>query len=99
MESFALAPVEAMASGCIVVGYTGSGGLEYATPENGFWFSPEQMEEVTDAIAQAIGGLIRGDPGMVKMREAGRAAAARYTRERTKAALRQVYGALQPSPG
>jgi len=28
MESFALAPVEAMASGCIVVGYTGTGGLE-----------------------------------------------------------------------
>lgn len=49
--------------------------------------------------AELLTGLIRGDPGMVKMREAGRATAARYTRERTKAALRQVYGALQRPPG
>ena len=37
-------------SGCIVVGYHGTGGLEYATPENGFWFSPEQLEELVDAL-------------------------------------------------
>src|SRR5262249_9529928 len=72
MESFALAPVEAMASGCIVVGYTGTGGLEYATPQNGLWFSPEQMEEVTDAIARPIDGLVRGDPKMLAMREAAK---------------------------
>jgi glycosyltransferase involved in cell wall biosynthesis len=99
MEACPLAPLEAMASGCVVVGYTGTGGLEYATPQNGFWFSPEQMEEVTDTIALAIDGLMRGDPRMIKMREAGRAAAARFTRERTKAALQQVYGGLQPPPG
>jgi glycosyltransferase involved in cell wall biosynthesis len=91
-----VAPAEAMASGCIVVGYTGTGGLEYATPQNGFWFSPEQMEEVTDTIALASGGLMRGDPRMIKMREAG-GATRRASRESGPRALQQVYGGLRPA--
>src|SRR5262249_30646296 len=38
LESFGLVPLEAMASGAIVVGFTGYGGQEYATQENGVWF-------------------------------------------------------------
>ena len=92
MEACPLAPLEAMASGCIVVGHHGIGGLEYATPENGFWFSPEQLEEVTDALATVIEGLNRGDQQLRKMREAGMATAARFTKQRTKQALERVYG-------
>src|SRR6185503_8770502 len=37
MESVGMTPLEAMASGCICAGFTGVGGQEYATPDNGFW--------------------------------------------------------------
>jgi len=36
-EGFGMPPVEAMMSGCIVVGFHGDGGREYARDENGFW--------------------------------------------------------------
>ena len=37
IEGLGLPPLEAMASGCIVVGFHGLGGAEYANPQNGFW--------------------------------------------------------------
>jgi glycosyltransferase involved in cell wall biosynthesis len=83
-----------MASGCIVVGYTGYGGLEYANSQNGFWFSPEQLEEVVDTIATVIEGLARGDRRLMHIREAGMATAARFSRQRTKEALKEVYSSF-----
>jgi glycosyltransferase involved in cell wall biosynthesis len=35
-EGFGLPPAEAMASGCVTIGYHGNGGREYFTPEHGF---------------------------------------------------------------
>jgi hypothetical protein len=39
LESLGLTSLEAMASGCHVVGYTGHGGAEYARAGNGDWIS------------------------------------------------------------
>jgi hypothetical protein len=94
MESFGLVPIEAMASGCIVVGFHGYGGMEYASPENGFWFSPEFLDQVVDALASAITGLERGEGILDSMRSAGHKTAERYSRERTKEALQRVYGSM-----
>ena len=94
LESFGLVPLEAMASGAIVIGFDGYGGQEYATPENGFWFRPDRLEDVADTIARVAEGLARGDPALAKMREAGTATAQRYNKERTRARLRQLYGGL-----
>jgi len=91
MESFGLVPIEAMASGCIVVGFHGYGGREYAGAENGFWFSPEFLEEVVDALAAVANGLQANDAKLAAMREAGFATAARYTRALTKEALARAY--------
>ena len=83
-----------MASGAIVAGFHGYGGQEYARPGNGFWFPPDHLEEVADALARIVIGLERRDPDLLKMRDAGRATAAQYSKERTRAALRAFYGDL-----
>jgi hypothetical protein len=94
LESFGLVPLEAMASGAVVTGFTGYGAQEYATPKNGLWFAPDHLEEVADALARILTGLERNDPKILKIREAGFATAARYSKDRTRAALRDFYGAL-----
>lgn len=61
LESLGLLALEAMASGCHVVGYTGHGGAEYATPENGDWIADGAQEmfvsALRDACRAAQGGL------------------------------------------
>jgi hypothetical protein len=94
LESFGLVPLEAMASGAIVAGFTGYGGQEYATAKNGFWFPPDHLEEVADAVARIITGIQQNDPQIRRIREAGFATAAQYGKERAFAALREFYGAL-----
>jgi hypothetical protein len=94
LESFGLVPLEAMASGAIVAGFHGYGGQEYARPDNGFWFAPDHLEEVADALARIIIGLERKDPDLLKIRDAGLATAAHYSKERTRTALRAFYGEL-----
>ncbi len=54
LEGFGLAPLEAMASGCVVAGFTGIGGREYATPDNGFWVDEDDFPACNIALAQAI---------------------------------------------
>jgi hypothetical protein len=94
LESFGLVPLEAMASGAIVAGFTGYGGQEYATSENGFWFAPDHLEEVADALARIVTGIRENDPEIMRVREAGFVTAARYSKDRARAALDQFYGAL-----
>src|SRR5262245_18779727 len=61
MESVGLVPLEAMASGCVVVGFHGYGGLEYATEANGMWTRPDYLEETADALAGVLTGIERGE--------------------------------------
>jgi glycosyltransferase involved in cell wall biosynthesis len=94
LESFGLVPLEAMASGAIVVGFHGYGGQEYATKKNGFWFPPDCLEETADAIAHVVIGWERRDPAIRAIGDEGMATVARYGKEQTKAALKDFYGAL-----
>ena len=94
LESFGLVPLEAMASGAIVVGFHGHGALEYATAENGFWFPPDQIEETADAIAHVIRGLRAKAPSILKMLESGHSTAARYSKDAARDALRAFYGPM-----
>jgi len=94
LESFGLVPLEAMASGAIVVGFHGHGALEYATPENGFWFPSDHIEETADALAHVIRQLQARDPALLKILEAGYATAARYSKDAACEALRAFYGPM-----
>ena len=76
LESLGLMSLEAMASGCHVVGYTGHGGTEYATPENGDWI----VDGDHAAFAAALGAACRQfELGAASPKiEAGRLTAARF---------------------
>lgn len=50
-ESLGLPPLEAMAAGCLVAGFTGQGGAEYATSENGRWVAEGDLEAFAHALA------------------------------------------------
>lgn len=94
LESFGLVPLEAMASRAIVVGFHGHGALEYATPENGFWFPSDHVEETADALARVIRSLQARDPAILEMLETGQATAARYSKDAARGALRAFYGPM-----
>lgn len=54
MESLGLAPLEAMACGAVVAGFTGIGGREYARAENGFWVAEDDFPACLSALRQAV---------------------------------------------
>jgi hypothetical protein len=54
LEGLGLPPLEAMASGCIVVGFHGLGGKEYANTQNGFWIEEGDYFGFVQQISQAL---------------------------------------------
>ena len=54
LEGLGLPPLEAMASGCIVVGFDGGGGEEYRNSSNGLWVKEGDHFGYARALAQAI---------------------------------------------
>jgi hypothetical protein len=90
-ECVPLTPLEAMASGCIVVGFHGYGGLEYATEANGIWLRPDFLEEAADALARAVLGIEQGEKRFQEMRRSGFDTARRYSQAATASALRHTF--------
>lgn len=54
LEGLGLPPLEAMAAGCLVAGFTGQGGAEYATPDNGRWVEEGDLEGFVHALAADV---------------------------------------------
>lgn len=92
-EGLGMVALEAMASGCAVVGFHGMGGLDYATPENGRWFFSDDMIACADALADVLRGLEGGDSTVAAMIQAGQTTAAAHAPDRVKAQLLAFYGA------
>ena len=88
-EGLGLPPLEAMAAGCLVVGFAAGGGLDYATSANGIWVQDEDPWALADALLAAVAGL--GDPGASRALEAKRLAgqktAQAYSRSEFELAL------------
>jgi len=53
-EGFGLPPAEAMATGCLVIGYTGVGGEEFFTEETGFPIPDDDIVAFVDQIARVV---------------------------------------------
>jgi glycosyltransferase involved in cell wall biosynthesis len=54
LEGFGLTPLEAMAAGCIVAGFTGIGGREYVNDHNGFWASEDDFPMCIEHLKKAV---------------------------------------------
>ncbi len=54
LDSLPLTGLEAMVAGCVVAGFTGIGGREYARPENGFWVEEDDFPGCVRALAEAV---------------------------------------------
>ena len=93
-EGLGLPPLEAMAAGCVVVGYHGGGGLDYATEQNGRWYD----EATPDNLAHLLGDTLirlRADPDcFASMIEDGRRTAARYSQSNMEKQLLDFWSAF-----
>jgi glycosyltransferase involved in cell wall biosynthesis len=69
-EGLGLPPLEAMAAGCLVAGFTGGGGQEYATPVNGLWVGEAQLPELALAIASLLAMDVQQQAARVQVGQA-----------------------------
>lgn len=91
LEGLGLPPLEAMASGCLVCGFDGGGGKEYARPENGSWVADGDLE----AFAHALASVLRLDPAAAAVRRAaGQATAASFSQQRFEDELETAWRRL-----
>lgn len=80
-EGFGLPPVEAMACGCLVAGFLGVGGREFATDANGLWCEDDDLVGAALKLGQAVRLLENRDAAADAMVSAGLRTAAGYTIE------------------
>lgn len=93
MEGLGLPPLEALATGALVVGFHGGGGLEYATAQNGDWFDDGLHLDVADMLIRRLDDLRRGETFEAR-RAAGRAVAAAFNAQAFEAELAAAWNAI-----
>ena len=86
-ESFGLPPLEAMACGCLVAGFDGGGGREYATSDNGWWAERGDWKGAIDGLAAAFDLLDGGGPDLLARQQAADATVRRYSPARLELEL------------
>jgi glycosyltransferase involved in cell wall biosynthesis len=96
MESVGLTTLEALASGCVCAGFTGGGGRQYATPDNGFWVEEDDCLAAADAVAQAISLVRSGGAPLRRYVEAGLATAQQWSYAAFRAELEAAWSRLAP---
>lgn len=95
-ESVGMTTLEAMACGAVCAGFTGIGGRQFTTTENGFWVTEDDCEAAADALAEAADVVATGGPRLASVREAGRATAEQWSYARFLVALEEVWERLAP---
>ncbi|MGU3537397.1 glycosyltransferase [Methylobacterium sp. A54F] len=96
IEAVGMTALEAMASGCVVAGFTGIGGREYATAANGFWVEEDDLEGAADALARAVDLFLAGGAPLHAYREAAAITAQAWSYRAFQSALDEVWTRLAP---
>ena len=97
LEGLGLPPLEALATGALVIGFHGEGGREYATPQNGDWFGDALHFEIAETLAQRLDQLKAGERFEAR-RAAGFATAAAFSKPAFEAQLAQAWAAIAGAP-
>jgi glycosyltransferase involved in cell wall biosynthesis len=96
LESVGMTTLEAIASGCVCAGFTGVGGWEYATDDNGFWVPEDDCEAAADAVARAADLVRTGGAPLKHCLDASRETASQWSYATFRAALEEVWMRLAP---
>jgi hypothetical protein len=91
LEGFGLTPLEAMAAGCVVAGFTGLGGREYANDTNGFWVGEDDFPACIDRLKQAVDYSVLPGKATADYRQACLKTIAAYTPEKFTAAVKKSW--------
>jgi hypothetical protein len=86
-ESFGAVPLEALACGCIVAGFTGWGGREFATHLSGFWAEEDDCEGCVDELTKAVQTVVDQGTEFHSRIRAGLDTASLYTPQRASPRL------------
>lgn len=79
LEASSLTILEAMASGCLVAGFTGIGPREYTAPTNGLWVDEDDCEAAAHALARAAAMAEAADGEAALLRHGALATAAQWS--------------------
>ncbi|TAJ71385.1 MAG: glycosyltransferase [Phenylobacterium sp.] len=90
MEALSLTTLEAMASECLIAGFTGIGAREFASAVNGIWVDEDDCEAAAHALVRAVALAERGGGAQALMRHAAAQTAAQWSH----AAFVQALGAF-----
>ncbi len=95
-DGFGLPPAEAMAMGCLVVGYTGVGGTEFFTPQTGFPVPDDDLVTFYQTVRDVVTGY-QNDPAPydILRQNASQFILERYSLVATEDALLQAFKELQ----
>ncbi len=91
LESIGMTPLEAMACGAVCAGFTGIGGRDFATPDNGFWVAEDDCEAAADALARAADLVMSCGEDLETMRAAGRDTAEQWSYAAFRVALEAAW--------
>lgn len=94
LEGLGLPPLEAMASGCLVCGFDGHGGSDYANAENGLWVREGDHAGFAHAVATALKRAQSGDTETQRQLAAARQTAAAYSQSRFERELLAAWQAI-----
>lgn len=94
LDGFGLTPLEAMAAGCVVAGFTGIGGQDYATPQNGFWAAEDDFPGCLKALGQALTLWQQGGAALTAYHAATATTTSRYTPEIFTMAVKQAWTSI-----